>query len=107
GTINLVSTIVAQNTNPASPDISSAGTVTVNFCAVGSPSGFTLTGANNVPFGAALNLGPLADNGGPTRTHALLPGSLALDAGSNPARLAADHPGTRFLRQSRPTPGIG
>lgn len=30
---------------------------------------------------AALKLGPLQDNGGPTRTHALLCGSLALDAG--------------------------
>jgi hypothetical protein len=29
-------------------------------------------------------LGPLADNGGPTLTHALLPGSPAIDAG-NPA----------------------
>lgn len=28
-------------------------------------------------------LGPLANNGGPTRTHALLPGSPALNAGSN------------------------
>jgi hypothetical protein len=26
-----------------------------------------------------LNLGPLADNGGPTETHALLPGSFAID----------------------------
>ena len=26
-----------------------------------------------------LNLGPLADNGGPTQTHALLPGSVAID----------------------------
>jgi hypothetical protein len=31
-------------------------------------------------------LGPLADNGGPTLTHALLPGSPAIDAGDpNPA----------------------
>jgi hypothetical protein len=27
----------------------------------------------------ALNLGELADNGGPTMTHALLPGSVAID----------------------------
>ena len=27
-------------------------------------------------------LGPLADNGGPTETHDLLPGSPAIDAGS-------------------------
>jgi hypothetical protein len=26
-----------------------------------------------------LNLGELADNGGPTMTHALLPGSVAID----------------------------
>ena len=26
-----------------------------------------------------LSLGPLADNGGPTETHALLPGSVAID----------------------------
>ncbi len=31
----------------------------------------------------SLTLGPLQDNGGPTPTHALLPGSLAIDAGSN------------------------
>jgi len=30
-----------------------------------------------------LALGPLADNGGPTWTHALLPGSAAIDAGDN------------------------
>ena len=30
-------------------------------------------------------LGPLQDNGGPTQTHALLPGSLAIDAGDNAA----------------------
>ncbi len=33
---------------------------------------------------ACPRLGPLADNGGPTLTHELLPGSPAIDAGSNP-----------------------
>jgi predicted outer membrane repeat protein len=33
--------------------------------------------------GADLNLGPLADNGGPTETHALLPGSFAIGAALN------------------------
>ncbi len=32
---------------------------------------------------ADLKLGPLADNGGPTETHALLEGSFAIDAGLN------------------------
>ena len=30
-----------------------------------------------------LNLGPLQDNGGPTQTHALLPGSAAIDSGNS------------------------
>ncbi|MCX6050048.1 MAG: hypothetical protein NT075_33535 [Chloroflexi bacterium] len=38
--------------------------------------------ASDLPSGTA-NLGPLADNGGPTLTHALLPGSQALDAGDD------------------------
>ena len=32
---------------------------------------------------AGLNIGPLSDNGGPTRTQALLPGSAAIDGGLN------------------------
>jgi hypothetical protein len=41
----------------------------------------TFTGSNNL-FGSVL-LGPLQDNGGPTRTHALPSGSPAIDAGDN------------------------
>src|SRR5262245_38174256 len=39
-----------------------------------------------------MPLGPLADNGGPTLTHALLPGSPALNAGSNEHILSVDDP---------------
>ncbi len=38
-------------------------------------------------------LGPLADNGGPTRTHALLSGSPAIDAGTNTGCPGADQRG--------------
>ena len=38
-------------------------------------------------------LGPLRSNGGPTRTHALAPGSPAVDAGSNDDGLAFDQRG--------------
>ncbi len=38
-------------------------------------------------------LGPLADNGGPTQTHALLPGSPAIDAGDNSGCPATDQRG--------------
>ncbi len=47
-------------------------------------------------------LGPLADNGGPTQTHALLPGSPAIDAGDD-----ADCPATDQRGESRPKDGNG
>src|SRR5262249_55943785 len=43
-------------------------------------------------------LGPLQNNGGPTQTMALLPGSPAIDHGSNPAGLTTDQRGTGFRR---------
>jgi len=39
---------------------------------------------------AQLNLGPLLDNGGPTQTHALLPGSVAIDTGDQSECTALD-----------------
>ncbi len=38
-------------------------------------------------------IGPLADNGGPTQTHALLPGSPALDKGTNSKASSTDQRG--------------
>jgi uncharacterized Zn-binding protein involved in type VI secretion len=38
-------------------------------------------------------LGPLTSNGGPTQTHALLPGSPALDAGDDTGCPATDQRG--------------
>jgi len=53
-----------------------------------------------VAYAGVLDL-TLADNGGPTITHALLPGSLAYDAGNDtaPASLSNDQRGTGFLRK--------
>ena len=45
-----------------------------------------------------LNLGELQNNGGATQTIALLGGSLAIDAGSNPNDLATDQRGEEFER---------
>lgn len=42
-----------------------------------------ITGSNNL-FSTNAQLGPLSDNGGPTATHALLPGSPGIDAGQSP-----------------------
>jgi len=50
---------------------------------------------------------PLADNGGPTRTHALDPASPAIDAGSNAKDLSFDQRGIGFKRASGAAPDIG
>ena len=88
---NLKNTIVARNTDSSPggfenhPDCSLAIT-TQGHNLIGDSTGCTLTPStgDQVGTGAApINpiLGPLADNGGPTMTHALLPGSPAIDAG--------------------------
>jgi hypothetical protein len=50
-------------------------------------------------------LAPLADNGGPTQTHTLLPGSPAHETGSNIHNFAFDQRGQQ--RQSGTAPDIG
>jgi Big-like domain-containing protein len=52
-------------------------------------------------------LGPLENNGGPTFTHALLPGSPAIDTGNNAAELDWDQRGPGFLRAIGAAPDIG
>jgi predicted outer membrane repeat protein len=51
-------------------------------------------GTCGVAFSGDPLLSPLADNGGPTLTQALLAGSPAIDAGSNAACLPTDQRGT-------------
>lgn len=52
-------------------------------------------------------LKPLGDNGGATRTHALSPDSLAIDAGSNPLGFGTDQRGNAFPRSYGTGPDIG
>jgi hypothetical protein len=52
-------------------------------------------------------LGPLADNGGPTLTHALLSGSPAIDAGNNSSAPMWDQRGPGFPRIIHGTIDIG
>ncbi len=68
----------------------------------------TGTGLVNTITGDPL-LGPLQNNGGPTQTMALLPGSPAIDAGNNAAAsgLTTDQRGTGFPRVLNMTVDIG
>ncbi|XAM01113.1 PEP-CTERM sorting domain-containing protein [Phycisphaeraceae bacterium D3-23] len=91
GTLSMDSTIVAGNTaDLIADDIS--GTVSGDNNLVQDPTGAFLVGTDN-QLGVSVLLGVLADNGGPTWTHALLPGSAAIDAGANPAVLLLDQRG--------------
>jgi CSLREA domain-containing protein len=105
--VGLRNSIVAQNTSPVGPDVRNPGEDDESFVSAsssligdGSGSGITNTNGNQVgSAGAPIDprLGPLADNGGPTRTHALLLGSPAIDAASTP-----DCPTTDQRGVSRP-----
>ncbi|MBD0369759.1 MAG: DUF11 domain-containing protein [Pyrinomonadaceae bacterium] len=82
GTIRMDNTIAANNTATASPDLSGAGTFQSDDYNLveNSTVVFTGTTAHNIT-GVDPVLGGLANNGGPTYTHALLDGSPAIDKG--------------------------
>ena len=114
GAVHVTSSVVSGNTNAASPDILSApeSPVTVRYSAVGSPAGFTPGAAtgSNLPYGTNPLLGPLADNGGRTRTHAPLPGSPlvnAFPAAPVPADLPFDQRGPGHPRVAGGAVDIG
>jgi hypothetical protein len=78
GTLTLTSSIVAQN--PAGGDCrNSYGSITSTGYNLDSDGSCQLTAPTDQP-STDPRLGPLQDNGGPTLTHALLPGSPAIDA---------------------------
>ncbi|NIS83304.1 MAG: hypothetical protein GTO14_24600 [Anaerolineales bacterium] len=88
GGVGISSSIIAENTggdcgfSTSAPAITPSGN---NLDSDGSCTGFTLS--------ANPQLGPLADNGGPTQTHALLPGSPAFDGAAPFSCLPTDQRG--------------
>jgi len=92
--VSLHNTLVARNSAPDGPD---AVRAFAQFSLIGDGTGSGLTNTNGNQVGKVApnsgvidpRIGALADNGGPTRTHALLAGSPAIDAASatdSPAR---------------------
>lgn len=80
--ITLTNTILANNSN-SDCYVSNNASITVN---TNNLIKNNATGSNSCGTPALTddpNLGPLADNGGPTQTMALLPGSPAINAGTN------------------------
>jgi hypothetical protein len=99
GTV-LRSTIVSGNTSGSNPSDISNSTVTGSNNLIGDAgtAGGLANGVNGNLVGVDPLLGDLADNGGPTLTHALLPGSPAIDAGTNTDALATDQRGETRVR---------
>ena len=119
-TLTLNNTILANTANGASDfaattlgivimginSFSGVGNLIESNAATGTHTG-TFTGT--IVSSSDPNLAALADNGGPTFTHALNPGSPALDVGNNAvaSALTTDQRGTGFARISNTTIDIG
>jgi parallel beta-helix repeat protein len=102
---SIESSILYGNKSVDGPDID-VNTLTAHNTMLGQ---FPLIGVliGDVTFGVDPMLGPLADNGGPTETCALLPGSPAINHGSNPANLTTDQRGSGFARKCGIASDIG
>ena len=110
-TLTLVSSIVANNSGAdigglPSTFIPSPYTLNSTDSLIGVDPGPDFFVVGNV-IGGNPQLAALAFNGGPTRTHALLSGSPAIDAGSNPLGLTTDQRGAGFPREAGARADIG
>ena len=93
--LRLKSSIVALNQSGDSPDDLSADVVeSQGYNTFGAGFAGAVTGDQNAVTEFELNLGPLQFNGGPTMTHALLPGSIAIDHGLKADDIATDQRGS-------------
>jgi hypothetical protein len=100
-TTHLVSTIVANNTSTQNgADYDLLCKLPGAFCTVSGSNNLIMV-SNAAPPDTLTGdpqLAPLANNGGPTQTHALMIGSPAIDAGANFFFFTYDQRGTGFAR---------
>jgi hypothetical protein len=103
-------TIVAGNTAAVSPDVA-GGLNSQGHNLIGNGTGGSGFAASDLVGTSAQpvdpKLGPLQNNGGPTQTMALLPGSPAIDAGDNTGAPQFDQRGPGFPRIVNGTIDIG
>ncbi len=109
--ISLISSLLSNNTYGTTEKdlttvdgfISTTNATTFNTSAPNVVRQPKLGGLHGLPAGTITGLcprlGPLRDNGGPTKTHALLSHSIAIDAGTNPFSIDNyDQRGSPYLR---------
>jgi len=102
----LQSSIIAKNTSGSGlveDDVFAYDVVTASNNLIMASDGPVTGGSISVD----PKLGPLQDNGGPTRTHALLPDSPAIGRGNNVFRLGNDQRGAPFDRVDGGSADIG
>ncbi len=111
GTLNVSNTICAGNTSPSGPDVFiAASPFTPQVTSLGNNLigktdgssgwiGTDLTGSIASPINPLLDPNGLANNGGPTQTIALLPGSPAINAGTSSGAPSADQRGSGRVNQ--------
>lgn len=117
--------VVTLQSSVFSNDVSGIPTMTADDFGITRFSNLNLVGVsgqNNLVFAAGYNtalpqatvtlgvcplLGPLRDNGGATKTHALSSSSFAIDHGNNTVPISVDQRGSPFLRVSGAAADIG
>ncbi|HST27814.1 MAG TPA: choice-of-anchor Q domain-containing protein, partial [Rudaea sp.] len=117
--------VVTLQSSVFSNNVSGTSTTTADDFGITRFSNLNLVGVsgqNNLVFAAGYNtalpqatvtlgvcplLGPLRDNGGGTKTHALSSGSFAIDHGNNTVPISVDQRGSPFLRVSGAAADIG
>jgi hypothetical protein len=108
--LRMESTVVAGNSCDGFDHVdigdlpSVIGVVTGSHNIVG---GSTLSMPPDTIFSDTPGLGPLAHNGGPTRTHAVLSGSILIDRGNNVLNRAYDQRGAPYPRVRGTAPDVG
>lgn len=111
--LQATSNIIAGNTAPEAADMSRTrfDGATTMLEVMGERNLIVSVGADvTLPADTLMDdplLLPLANNGGWTQTHALAPGSPAIDAGSNAPGLTSDQRGEPFVRVAGNAPDIG
>jgi hypothetical protein len=112
-TLNLINTIVAENTAASAPDVANLGTLTADHDLIGDGAGSgiangggNLVGGNGNPV-IDPRLGPLQNNGGTTQTLALLADSPAIGQADNAQAPATDQRGHKRIDQAGEVTDIG
>jgi len=99
--IVLRSCVISGNDSTGATDVFTQGTVDADRSLLGSSGGifaFKADAITTALLGLDPKLGPLADNGGPTRTHLPTSDSPLINRGSNVGGLTTDQRGVGFNR---------